>query len=676
MPISLSTSANRCLSIGSLFLQAVSATTLTVTSTPNPSMLGQPVTITGVVSPASATGKLTFCDESVVLAVLPLIAGHVSLSIPTISAGTKAIRVIYSGDVANQPVSTVYSHVVKTVAGGGFVSAGNYAVGKHPFASGSGDFNGDGRIDLAVADTDAGTVTILQGSGSGSFQIKGNAYPVDGAPISIAVTDFNSDGRLDLALGTYGPTGVNILLGNGDGTFKGPLRVASGTLGYGVASGDFDADGKADLVVANGTANNITVFPGNGDGTFRPGINYATGATSNRMAVADLDRDGKADLVVVNGNSSSISVLKGRGDGTFASAVNYATGASPNSVTVADLDGDGKPDIVVANYNSNTVSVLRGAGVAQFLPAVNYSTAKAPYDVSTGDLNGDGKIDIVVANAESDNVSILSGNGDGTFQPAVTFPAGSSPHHIIVSEFNGDGRADLAVTNRNSSDVTILLANAAPTVLLSPSSLDFGFQSIGSSVTKAISIKNAGSTVLVISNMVVPAGFTGTDDCGTTVAAGAGCTIRITFAPTNEGQKSGLINIYDNALGSPHQAAVTGSGVAVCQPTNTCSQGPQGPPGPAGLQGPPGPSGVVGPQGPPGMQGAQGPAGPPVHTSAVCSQEIGSPVSCVQVCKTKVVAEQILNGNGNSQKRCTATSDTGTCTAVTFSTGLCCVCAP
>jgi hypothetical protein len=177
-------------------------------------------------------------------------------------------------------------------------------------------------------------------------------------PASVAVGDFNGDGKLDLAVANSASNNVSVLLGNGDGTFQAAVNYAVGTNPASVAVGDLNGDGKLDLAVANIGSNNVSVLLGNGDGTFKAAVNYAVGSSPYSVAVGDFNGDGKLDLAVANPGSNNVSVLLGNGDGTFQTAVNYAVGSYPYSVAVGDFDGDGRMDLAVANHGSNNVSIL------------------------------------------------------------------------------------------------------------------------------------------------------------------------------------------------------------------------------------------------------------------------------------------------------------------------------
>jgi hypothetical protein len=334
-----------------------------------------------------------------------------------------------------------------------------------------GDFNGDGTLDLVVANELSNNVSVLLGNSDGTFQPAVN-YAVGWYPVSVAVGDFNGDGILDLAVANYGGNNVSVLLGYGDGTFQAAVNYAAGAYPWSVTVGDFNGDGKLDLAVANSAqpsgTSSVSVLLGKGDGTFTnaPGSPFAVGTNPNCVAVGDFNGDGKLDLAVTNGGSNNVSVLLGKGDGTFRNAPGspIAVGTNPYGVAVGDFNGDGKLDLAVANSaetgGTSSVSVLLGKGDGTFQGPANYAAGTWPQSVAVGDFNGDGKLDLAVGNYGSNNVSLLLGNGDGTFQGAVNYAAGSGPYPVAVGDFDGDGRMDLAVGNMLSSNVSILLQSA------------------------------------------------------------------------------------------------------------------------------------------------------------------------------------------------------------------------
>ena len=335
---------------------------------------------------------------------------------------------------------------------GSFGTAQHNAVGTSPNSVAHGDFNGDGKTDLAVSNNNTSNVSVLLGNGDGTFQPRVN-YSTATNPQSVALADFNGDGRLDIVTANRGSNNVSVLLGNGDGTFQTRVNYGAATSPRSVVIGDFNGDGKLDLAVANATSNNVSVLLGNGNGTFQTRVNYGAGSSPIFVALGDFNGDGKKDLATAN-SPGTTAILLGNGNGTFQAAVNYSAGSSPQAVAVGDLNGDGKPDLAVANF-SNNVSVLLGNGDGTFQPALNNAVLDTIRSVAVGDLNGDGKTDLVMAASAS--ALGLMGKGDGTFQQSVGYSAGTFPRSAAVGDFNADGKSDLVVVNQTSANVSILL---------------------------------------------------------------------------------------------------------------------------------------------------------------------------------------------------------------------------
>lgn len=354
-----------------------------------------------------------------------------------------------------------------------------------------GDLNGDGKLDLAVANDcnspygcTSGSVGILFGSGNGTFSLSA-AYGSGGEDASsIALGDLNGDGKPDLVVATAcSPanctTGtVSVLLNKGNGAFQPAVSYNTGQQeADSVAVADVNGDGRLDLIAGNECGNQncttgtVSVLLGKGNGTFQAAVSYGSGGTGNlAVKVADLGWDGNPDIVVVNQCDSdsdclngTVGVLAGRGDGTFRPVVSYGSAAlESNSIAVADVNGDGSPDLLVTDACYDTgcaagaVSTLLGRGDGTFKAARNYGSGGQDANaIAAADLKRDGKLDLVVVSAclsepdcPSGAVGVLLGDGHGKFSKAVTYGSGGrNPYSVAIADVNGDGRPDLVVAN-------------------------------------------------------------------------------------------------------------------------------------------------------------------------------------------------------------------------------------
>jgi VCBS repeat-containing protein len=332
-------------------------------------------------------------------------------------------------------------------------TATTFAVGQDPVSIATGDFNGDGVLDLVVANQASNTVSVLMGNGSGGF---GPAvdYAVGSAPSSVAAVDLNGDGKLDLVVANTDSNSVSVLLGNSSGGFAAATNFATGSQPVSVAFGDLNGDGKLDLVVADRASNDISVLLGDGSGGFAAAASVATGSHPLSIALGDFNGDGRLDIAVADEFSNDVRVMQGDGSGGFGAADILSVGAFPNSLAVGDLNGDGKLDLVTAN--GNDASVLLGDGHGGFGAANTFIAGAGPTGVAIGDFNGDGRPDLAVTDGGSSSVSVLLGDGSGGFAAVANLATGAEPLAVAIGDFNGDGAPDLAIADFGSGNVSIL----------------------------------------------------------------------------------------------------------------------------------------------------------------------------------------------------------------------------
>lgn len=376
-----------------------------------------------------------------------------------------------------------------------FASPVSHPVGTGPAGVVVADFNGDGKPDIAVANSGSGNVSILLGNGDGTFQPAVN-FDAGLSPNSIAVGYFDADSKLDLAVFHSGDSGnnasgvVSILLGNGNGTFQAP-RLATLTIAVArMAAGDFNGDKKADLIVSNSAAAtggvSLEILMGNGDGTFQPAKAVPSTAQNVDFVVADFNRDGQLDLAIAV--SGGVQTLLGQGNGTFqrGATAAVASGFTLISFLSADFNQDGSSDLIVSSTHrtcsggflcstTEHYSVFLGNGNGSFGSEQIFATGGSAFfgfsdragDIVTGDFNGDGKVDMAdrrtssgIGRPRTTILEVRLGKGDGNFAPAIVLP---DPGPLrTAQDLSGDKLPDLVALNSQNNVVAVLL-NTSPT---------------------------------------------------------------------------------------------------------------------------------------------------------------------------------------------------------------------
>ena len=432
----------------------------------------------------------------------------------------------------------------------------------YPITGGSGslpeslavaDFNGDGKPDAIAGSltpqTIEGGVTVLLGNGDGTFTPQN--VPSSLGSDSLGTGDFNGDGKVDFA--STDPSGISIYLGNGDGTFQSPTGIPTSSQGItGLSVGDFNGDGKLDFAVvdsAGGTSSNGYVYLGLGNGTFEVHQSFIVGSAPVGTQAIDVNGDGKLDLVVTNNGTpayisssdpGSVAVLLGNGDGTFQEPVAYAAGENPQFTLVKDINGDGKPDLITAttlNFSSSSygLSVLLNMGNGRFGSPQAVTSAYGPVEIGAADFNGDGKIDLLVTHCCGETqLGYFQGNGDGSFQPEVLLSSGQSEVNVVVADWNGDGKPDAmytmvgpyAVALTNTSGVVTGGGNTPVTVQTNPEGLQFTVDGGTAQTAPAtVSLTQGSHTIAVATTQQ---GAAGTQDVFTSWSDGGAASHSIT----------------------------------------------------------------------------------------------------------------------------------------------------
>ncbi|KYF97876.1 hypothetical protein BE18_28360 [Sorangium cellulosum] len=371
-----------------------------------------------------------------------------------------------SGQVPDPPISTSALH--------------------NPLAPAVADVNGDGALDVLVANaesgssmTPSGSLSVFHGNGDATFQPE---LYTTGAPLSsnaVVAVDVDGDGWLD-AVTVDGQTNLSAVNGSisvyrnlgpsAPGTFDTPTSFTTGTPGsVHLCAGDFDHDGVADIATTSVTLSQVSVILGTGGGSFGAPtlISIAgTGGVQSSIACRDVNGDGFSDLVVTSPSAARLSILINEGNGSFAAPVAYTNSANGQTAGIAfgDADGDGKLDILSNGAAGAYLYFFKGNGDGTVASGVQSATgasaiANSALGVVASDFNGDGKLDAyILVTTSSGGVRPMTGNGGGGFTSGPVVPTGTSPgpNAIAVADLDGDGYDDLVLTNRGSGTLTVI----------------------------------------------------------------------------------------------------------------------------------------------------------------------------------------------------------------------------
>ncbi len=462
---------------------------------------------------------------------------------------------------------------------GTFQPAVAYSTTGRPVEVSTGDFTGDGKIDI-IALTGNGAqcncVEVLPGNGDGTFGaavITPVPYNVTG--FGMASGDFDGDGKLDVAVtGGFGSANqVDILLGNGNGSFRPdgyyPLSLSPES----IATGHFNADKKIDLAVGNYQGNSISVLLGNGNGTFGQAVDYGT-YFPTWVAVGDLNGDSKEDLVASNSGSNtipptaSVSVLMGNGDGTFQPGVVYPAGGNLKYVAIGDFNGDHKPDLVAVDELGGAIITLLNTGVVSFTPTTPLTFASQ----LLGTKSAPKSVILTNAGATALSISSISLQGGGQFQYSHTCGTSVAPGAncsiTVRSQPTTEGSVIGTVTihdSASSKPQVIELRGAGTVVKLAPLKLTFPAQKVGTkSAPQNVKLTNQGGTTLNITKIDIYGfnykDFSEINTCPSSLNVGASCTIKVTFDPLRTGPRHTTLYVYDTGGGSSQTVPLTGTG--------------------------------------------------------------------------------------------------------------------
>ena len=335
------------------------------------------------------------------------------------------------------------------------------------------DLDGDGWIDLATVNEVSADLRVFMNRGDGT----GLYHPFLQPPYPIGLEaspnepgDFDNDGKIDMAISSTDGGGVWIAHGNGDGTFGGTQSVPTGNQPHGIAVLDVDGDGDWDIVDAVEGDDHLALLINDGNGNFGAPTYFDSGCSGEwALNQADMNNDGIFDLVVGCVNDQQAAVLLGNGDGTFTPVAPVAAGGPPWQVAVGDVDGDGNIDAAFGNSTAANGALLRGHGDGTLgAPEIVLMPAHTPAS-DLGDLDGDGDLDWVLSSFGGGLWRIYVNDGHGNFTLDQDIAAPSNPSCAVLLDFDNDGDLDMALSDE-IADVVLLMRNggSVPSPLCPP----------------------------------------------------------------------------------------------------------------------------------------------------------------------------------------------------------------
>lgn len=321
------------------------------------------------------------------------------------------------------------------------------------------DLNSDGYPDLTTINEVSEDVRVFlnNGNGTGSYGNFLTPFPISFEASPNESGDFNRDGKIDLAIAATGTSSVWALTGNGNGTFQPPgQQISVSSEPHGIAVLDMTGDGAPDIAVVTTVGNNINIMLNNGGGTLGAATSFDPGGGGEyALGAADMDNDGLLDLVVGAISSEEVIVLRSNGNGTFTEIGRQDAGGHVWMLTCGDVNGDGNMDVTTANSSSDNGSILIGNGNGGLSLPATQIVATHVVATDLGDLDGDGDLDWLLSSFGGSVWKIYKNNGAGVFSFDQQISAIANPSCAILLDIDGDRDLDLALTDEIADIITL-----------------------------------------------------------------------------------------------------------------------------------------------------------------------------------------------------------------------------
>ncbi len=377
---------------------------------------------------------------------------------------TDLILADINGDTRLDAIATGGATGVTVFTGiaGGFAPGIDYRAPVDAFNAVLGDWNTDGKLDLAVTDL-GDAVALIFGRGDGTFAGTQTPREVQRNSNNAAVGDVNNDGIPDVVTAddsTFSFQGVKqtitLLLGSADGSFSKAMAIDLGSQADQVALGDLNGDGRLDVVASHAADNTVSVLLGNGDGTFSAPIDLAVTDGPRYLRLADVNGDSRLDIITAGGLNTftpgKISILPGNGNGSFGTRSDLSIPDPINDLLIADVNGDGRPDLATAylsSFSTDTgITILAGNSDGTFAAPVK-TTIENLTAAALADVNDDNRVDLLTGRG-GQQLAVQLNNGSGGFGPATTVTVASDPTRIVATRVNAGNTVDILVTGFSS----------------------------------------------------------------------------------------------------------------------------------------------------------------------------------------------------------------------------------
>ena len=458
---------------------------------PKTGKVGDSVTITGTEFDATAANNKVFFGATKATVTAASLSS-LTVTVPT-GATFGPLQVIVHNRTAESDdfFQPTFSGEFPTIDASTLAAKVDFATGTDPVSVHLADFDGDGKVDMAVSNSTTNNVSVFENTSSGSITFAAKAdFAAGTSPWGMDVGDLDGDGLLDMAAPNNTTNNVSVFRNTSSGSisFAAKVDFASGTVPNDLAFADFDGDGKLDMVTANNTATTASVFRNTSTSgsitaaSFSAKVDFTTGTTPSAVEVADIDGDGETDFVVTNFATDNVSVFRNTSTAgtidaaSFAAKVDFASGTGPRFLALGDVDGNGKPEMVVANETANTISIFRNTAVSgmitggSFAAKVDYTVQTDPYNIAFGDLDGDNKPDIAVSHRTTAAFSLfrnksVSGTIDAnSLDTRVDFTTANDLRGVAIGDLDGDQKPDVVVTDFTANNLSVF-RNLTPTTL-------------------------------------------------------------------------------------------------------------------------------------------------------------------------------------------------------------------